>query len=246
MTVDVRAVNAQTEAMFWPMLMLEVVMDHLQGAKVFFVIDFFKGYWQLPFAEASQELFSILTDEDIYTPTRVLMGGSDSVANCQAAVQEIFARYLYKGVMTWLDDVLGYAVSEEKLLCFLEAALGICKDRVLKLNPAKCGFYKQEVKWCGRIISASGVRHDANRIDALCGLASQRMVRSSNNLFVRQIGCEPPSLATIVWWRRCSDVWKRCTSVPVGERRPWWREYNSMKRCGNQSSWRVSRKARPR
>jgi hypothetical protein len=77
MTVDVRAVNAQTEAMFWPMPILEVVMDHLQGAKVFFVIDFFKGYWQLPLAEASQGLFSILTDEGIYTPTRVLMGGSE-------------------------------------------------------------------------------------------------------------------------------------------------------------------------
>ena len=45
MTVDVRAVNAQTEVMIWPMPILEVVMDHLQGAKVFFVIDFFKGYW---------------------------------------------------------------------------------------------------------------------------------------------------------------------------------------------------------
>jgi hypothetical protein len=146
-------------------------MDHLQGAKVFFVIDFFKGYWQLPLAEASQELFSILTDEGIYTPKRVLMGGSDSVAYCQAAVQEIFAQYLYTGVMAWLDDVLGYAVSEDKLLCLLEAALGIFKDRGLKLNPAKCEFYKQEVKWCGRTISASGVKHDANRIDALCGLA---------------------------------------------------------------------------
>ncbi len=146
MTVDVRAVNAQTEAMFSPMPILEVVMDHLQGAKVFFVIDFFKGYWQLPLAEASQELFSILTDEGVYTPTRVLMGGSDSVAYCQAAVQEIFAQYLYTGVMAWLDDELGYAVSEEKLLCLLEAALGICKDRGLKLNPAKCEFYQQEVK----------------------------------------------------------------------------------------------------
>lgn len=174
MTVDVRAVNAQTEVMLWPMPILEVVMDHLHGARVFFVIDFFKGYWQLALARESQELFSILTDEGIYTPMRVLMGGSDSVAFCQAAVQEIFAKYLYKGLMAWLDDVLGYEVNEKKLLCLLEATLEICEERGLKLNPAKCEFYKEEVKWCGRIISASGVKHDPKRIDALCELAEPK------------------------------------------------------------------------
>lgn len=122
-------------------------------------------------AESSQELFSILTDEGIYTPTRVLMGGSDSVAHCQAAVQEMFAEYLYRGLMAWLDDVLGYATSEEKLLHLLAATLAICEKRGLKLNPAKCDFYKEEVKWCGRIISASGVKHDPKRIQALCALA---------------------------------------------------------------------------
>jgi hypothetical protein len=132
MTVDVRAVNAQTEVVQWPMPILEVIMDHLQGAKVFFAIDFFKGYWQLPLAKESQELFSILTDEGMYTPSRVLMGGSDSVAFCQAAVQEIFAEHLYKGLMAWLDDVLGYEADEKKLLILLEKTLRICQRRGLK------------------------------------------------------------------------------------------------------------------
>ncbi len=47
MTVDVRAVNSQTEATQWPMPLLEVVLDHVQGATVFFSPDIFKGYWQL-------------------------------------------------------------------------------------------------------------------------------------------------------------------------------------------------------
>ncbi|KAH9117954.1 hypothetical protein LEN26_012317 [Aphanomyces euteiches] len=36
MTVDVRPVNAQTERILWPMPMLEVILDHLCGAQVFF------------------------------------------------------------------------------------------------------------------------------------------------------------------------------------------------------------------
>jgi hypothetical protein len=88
------------------MPLLEVVHDHLLGAKVFFArsfarsksffgIRFFKGHWQLPLHPNSQKYFSILTDTGVYTPTRVLMGGCDSVAFCPEVVQEIFEHDLY-------------------------------------------------------------------------------------------------------------------------------------------------------
>ncbi len=167
MTVDVRAVNSQTEATQWPMPLLEVVLDHVQGATVFFGLDFFKGYWQLPLHPSCQEMFSFLTDLGVYTPTRVLMGGSDSVAYCQAAVQEIFQDLLYRGLLAWLDDLLGYAEDAERLLELLEEVLNTCQRTGLKLNPSKCEFFKRSVKWCGRIIDAQGVAHDPERIRAL-------------------------------------------------------------------------------
>ena len=135
MTVDVRAVNAQTERMVWPMPMLEVVLDHVAGSSVFFSLDFFKGYWEFMLDPASQEMFSFLTDQGVYTPTRVLMGGTDSVAYCQATVQEMFEDVLYKGLLIWLDDLLGYAASPGALLNLLDKVLCICQARGLKLNP---------------------------------------------------------------------------------------------------------------
>jgi hypothetical protein len=98
----VRAVNAQTERMVWPMPMLEVVLDHLAGASLFFSLDFFKGYWQFKLDPESQEILSFLTDQGVYTPTRVLMGGSDSVAYCQATVQAMFDDILYRGLFGWM------------------------------------------------------------------------------------------------------------------------------------------------
>jgi hypothetical protein len=119
MTVNVRAVNAQTERMVWPMPMLEVVLDHLAGASVLFSLDIFKGYWQFKLDPESQEMFSFLTDQGLYTPTRVLMGGSDSVAYCQATVQAMFDDILYRGLLIWLDDLFGYADSQGALLDLL-------------------------------------------------------------------------------------------------------------------------------
>jgi hypothetical protein len=129
MTVDVRAVNSQTEATQWSMPLLEVVLNHMQRATVFFSLDFFKGYWQLPLHPSCQEMFSFLTDLGVYTPTRVLMGVSDSVAYCQAAVQEIIQDMLYRGLLPWLDDLLGYAEDEGKLLSLLEVVLETCQKR---------------------------------------------------------------------------------------------------------------------
>jgi hypothetical protein len=71
MTVDVRAVNTQTERMVWPMPMLKEALDHVGGASVFFSLYFFKDYWQFQLHEDSQEMFSFLTDQGVYTPSRL-------------------------------------------------------------------------------------------------------------------------------------------------------------------------------
>ncbi|GMF52587.1 unnamed protein product [Phytophthora fragariaefolia] len=116
MTIDSRGVNERTEAMPWPMPVLEVVIGELEGAKYFFVLDWFRGYWQLPLHPDSQELFSFVTHRGIYTPTRVPMGATDAVAYCQGVVEEIFGGLLGQGLLCWLDDILGYAETEEELL----------------------------------------------------------------------------------------------------------------------------------
>jgi hypothetical protein len=41
--------------------------------------DALKGYWQFPLAEESQEIMSFQTDTTVYTPTRLIQGGTDSV-----------------------------------------------------------------------------------------------------------------------------------------------------------------------
>jgi DNA-binding transcriptional ArsR family regulator len=99
MTVDVRAVNDRTERLVWPMPMQESILGLLRGSEYFFSLDFFKGYWQLPLSKESQEIFSFIVDSAVYTPTRVLMGGSDSVAYCQSSVQEMFEELVYNGLL---------------------------------------------------------------------------------------------------------------------------------------------------
>ncbi|KAH9089265.1 hypothetical protein Ae201684P_001468 [Aphanomyces euteiches] len=123
MTIDSRPINACTEPMPWPMPMLDAALTVLVGSRVFFTLDWFKGYWQLALHEDSQMYYSFMTPFGVYTPTRVLMGQTDAVA------------------FSWLDDMLGYAEITDDLFDLLEQVLTICSKFGLKLNPRKCDFF---------------------------------------------------------------------------------------------------------
>lgn len=112
MTIDERGVDERSEPMPWPMSILEVVVGELEGARVFFVPDWFRGYWQLPLHPDCQKYFTFVTHRGMYTPTRVPMGATDSVAYCQQVVEEIFVDLIGQGILCWLDDMLGYHEAE--------------------------------------------------------------------------------------------------------------------------------------
>ena len=167
MTVDLRAVNAVTEPMPWPMPDLESAMGKVERARHFFNVDWFRGYWQLPLHPDSQEMYSIMTHRGVWTPTRVMMGQTDAVAYCQGAVDTIFGDMLYEDLLAWLDDALGYSETQEGLMVTLERLLARCREYGLKLHPDKCCFYDVQAKWCGKIISAAGVAHCPERVAGL-------------------------------------------------------------------------------
>lgn len=131
------------------------VKDALEKqAPIFFGL--LQGILAVSLGRILPRIFSFLTDAGIYTPTRVMMGGTDSVAYCQSTVQEMFKDLLYNGVLIWLEDILGYSDTIEGLLELLTKVLDICIAKGLKLNPSKCHFFLTEAVWCGRVISSSG------------------------------------------------------------------------------------------
>ncbi|CEO95069.1 hypothetical protein PBRA_009601 [Plasmodiophora brassicae] len=75
-----------------------------------------------------------------------------------------------ENLLIWIDDILGFARSEEDLLHQLTRELERCRERNLKKNPNKCTLFARELKWCGRIYSREGVRHDPERIEALTSM----------------------------------------------------------------------------
>ncbi|KAF0776066.1 hypothetical protein AaE_000234, partial [Aphanomyces astaci] len=103
----------------------------------------------------------------------------------------MFADLLFKGLLAWLDDMLGYAETPEDLL---DHVLTICSSFGLKLNPKKYDFFLTKAVWCGKVVSTEGVYHSPTRIQGLCALA-------------------PPATAADLQQFVCATNWMR-SSIP--------------------------------
>jgi hypothetical protein len=65
------------------------------------------------------------------------------------------------------STTLGYANTPAALMNVLEHVPALCVEYGLKLHLTKCCFHTREALWCGKLISALGVRHNLERIQEL-------------------------------------------------------------------------------
>eukprot|EP00644_Phytophthora_capsici_P012184 jgi/Phyca11/119395/e_gw1.38.469.1 len=121
----------------------------------------------MPLHPNSREFFSFVTEDGVYTPTRVPQGASDSAVHFQAQMNDVLKDLLFRSVLVWIDDVLLFAHTAGAYLENLEKFLAILRERRLKLNARKCKLFAKRVKWCGKLIDGTGVEHDPERLAAL-------------------------------------------------------------------------------
>ena len=170
MTIDLRYPNSQLVKIAGTMPILEVVLQHLQGAEFFSTLDAFKGYWQFPLDPQTAEVLSFMTDRGVFTPKRLIQGCTDSVFMFQAGMQEAMGDLLYECVLIWLDDLLQYARSEAELIANLRNIFEKCRSFNIKLSPEKTQLISREVVWVGRKISKEGINFDPEMTRGLVDL----------------------------------------------------------------------------
>lgn len=82
-------------------------------------------------------------------------------------MQTVFAEMLYAHLLVWIDDILVYAKDAPAFIAALRTFFELCRTRRLKLSLSKSYLFQKEIRWCGRIFSGAGIRHDPERINTL-------------------------------------------------------------------------------
>jgi len=70
-------------------------------------------------------------------------------------------------VVIYLDDILIFATTLDKLVFYTHKVLKCLQELVLFLRPAKCSFNQTSVKYLGLIISEGELRMDPVKLQAV-------------------------------------------------------------------------------
>ena len=99
---DYCAVNKQIEKVPGVMPNQKAEMADLRGATCFVKLNM-QGYWQMPLAVEAQEVSTMATPEDLFTPTRAPEGVLNATAYFQGMITELSANLNGK---VWIDAIV--------------------------------------------------------------------------------------------------------------------------------------------
>eukprot|EP00903_Cladosiphon_okamuranus_P017345 g15980.t1 len=197
MVGDFRSVNKVVEKSPGVMPNQEACMQRLSEATCYGSLDMLQGYWQMPLAPESQEMFTIVGPGGLYTPTRVPQGVLNATSYFQATMTELLDGL---NCMVWVDDVIFWGHDEDDLLYTLELVLERLESVGLFAAAHKCIFFDTSIKWCGKVYSCGDIKHDPER---LSGLANLRRPETAGELMqflqaVNWLRTSLPRMAEIV------------------------------------------------
>lgn len=134
-------------------------------------VNFSHSYWQLTFANGTQECQSFITLYGIFTLTRVMQGTTNAVTKFQFLIAGIISNDMKRHILIWLDDVLLYVRTVEELFESVQSFSALCVKYSLKPHPAKCTILTTKIRSCGGVVAAKSMRYDPCRVDGLLSVA---------------------------------------------------------------------------
>ena len=164
--VDFRRLNARTIKDSYCLPRIEEILDSLAGAKYFSVLDLKSGYHQVEIAEHHKErtAFSV-APLGFFEYNRMAMGLANAPATYQRLMENVLGDLHLAICMVFLDDIIIFGNTFEEHLDRLERVLLRLGENGLKLNPKKCNFFQERVKYVGHIVSQKGIETDPEKTE---------------------------------------------------------------------------------
>jgi hypothetical protein len=165
--VDFRRLNEQTIKDAYPVPFMDETIDAVNGARYFITLDLAYGYWQVGVREEDKEKTAFSVNNEMYEFNVMPFGLCNGPATFQRLMDHLLKGLTWKRCLVYLDDVIIFARSFEQLLKNLEEVLARIKTANLKLQPEKCVFGAQKVKYLGFVLSSEGLQTDPDKVIAI-------------------------------------------------------------------------------
>ena len=154
--VDLKPLNASVLREAHPIPKVDETLTLLSGATVFSKVDANSGFWQIPLADESQHYTTFISPFGHYQFKKLPFGISSAPEIFQRRMSPVLEGL--DGVLCHMDDVLIFGSSKEEHDLRLSATLQQLKKAGVTLNPSKCVFATDHIKFLGHIVDKTGYK----------------------------------------------------------------------------------------
>lgn len=180
--VDFRALNKVTTPDKYPLPRVDELLKAVKGSKYFIALDQRWGYWQIPLEKESCKYTAFRCPLGLFEFVVMPFGLVNAPATFQRYVDSIFGDLRYKGVLTYLDDILIHGNSVDEVLDMLEEVIKRMAKAGLNLNLDKCDFFPERLKYLGHIFEAGRMYPNSKKIETLEKIQRPRTVHEVRSL----------------------------------------------------------------
>jgi hypothetical protein len=165
--VDYRRLNELTIKNKFPLPIVDELLDELVGTKYFSKLDLRAGYHQIRMRPEDEEKTAFKTHHGHFQFRVMPFGLTNAPATFQCIMNSVFAPFLRKFVIVFLDDILVYSDSWEKHLQHLQLVLDKLRGAQFYAKLSKCSFGQTSIQYLGHIISDQGVATDPEKTSVM-------------------------------------------------------------------------------
>lgn len=139
----------------------------LHGARVFSTMDMEQGFHQIRMDPHDQYKTAFRTCMGQYEFKVMPFGLRGAPGTFQAIMNHMFFKYIGKGVIAYLDDVLVYSNDENSHAELLDKVLRILDQHRMFPKISKCRFGTSAIEYLGYRISSTGITPSPEKIEAI-------------------------------------------------------------------------------
>ena len=165
--VDYRALNSITVKNRCTLPRIDDLLDAVSGSQYFTSLDLTSGYHQILISEEDRPKTAFRTPFGHFQFKVLIEGLTNAPATFQTVMNSIFAPYLRKFIVVYLDDILIFSRTEAEHRAHVRLALEVLQREKFFVAKAKSKFAQKEIQYLGHVVNAQGIRPDPKKVLAV-------------------------------------------------------------------------------
>jgi hypothetical protein len=151
--IDYKRLTAITIKSKFPIPIVDELLDELAGTTVFSKLDLRAGYHQIRMVPSDELKTAFKTHNGQYQFRVMPFGLTNAPAIFQCVMNSVFAPFVRKFILVFMDDILVYSKSLAEHVHHLQLVFHVLRENKFYAKMSKCSFAQSTLEYLGHIIS---------------------------------------------------------------------------------------------